>query len=86
MLRKVVLLAVMLAMVLAVTIPAAAGGNTGNFVNQQGSVTYGAKGNVVEIGDTQFGEQRLLSGDIINDSIVMADYLGYLDSILQGLY
>jgi len=70
MLRKLVLLAVMLAMVLAVAVPAAAGGNTGNFVNQQGSVTYGSNGHVVTFGDAQFGEQRLSSGDI-TDSVVV---------------
>jgi hypothetical protein len=70
MLRKLVLLAVMLALVLAVAVPAAAGGNTGNFANQQGSVTYSSNGQVVTIGDGQFGEQRLRSGDI-DDSVVV---------------
>jgi hypothetical protein len=70
MFRKLVLLAVMLAMVLAVAVPAAAGGNTGNFASQQGSVTYGSNGHVVVLGDGQFGEQRLRSGDI-KDSVVV---------------
>ena len=69
MIRKLVLLAVMLAMVLAVAVPAAAGGNTGNFANQQGTVTYGSNGHVVTIGVEQFGEQRLRSGDI-EDKVV----------------
>ena len=72
MFRKLVLLAVMLAMVLAVAVPAAAGGNTGNFASQQGSVTYGSNGHVVTIEDGQFGEQRLRSGDI-KDSVVISN-------------
>ena len=46
--------------------------NTGNFANQQGSVTYGSNGHVVTIGDGQFGEQRLRSGDI-KDSVVISN-------------
>jgi len=32
--------------------------NAGNLANQQGSVIHGSKGNVVEIGGAQFGEQQ----------------------------
>jgi hypothetical protein len=34
--------------------------NAKNLANQQGSVIYGSKGNVVEIGGAQLGEQRLM--------------------------
>ncbi len=68
--KKVVLLALMLAMVLAVSVPAAANGNTGNFVSQQGSVTYGTEGNVVQIGDGHFGEQRAESGKIDSSVVI----------------
>jgi hypothetical protein len=44
-LRKLMLLAVMLAMVLAITVPAAAQAiNTGNFASQQGTSSYDSTG------------------------------------------